>query len=372
MNFSQPTPHVARRLSLTTLPLGILPIAFVLGLFVQGLFVQGLFVQGLFVQSVGAAEFHLVEETVRGAWIGEADGALHILTDEGKKRTFERNDLLWIDWSVEVPKKHAKRVIRERFLEERRKIARKLIQSLERSGVEERPSLIAKFDGFDEAQSLHAFSGGLDSRAEHVRELSFGRLATFQSEAAVVPFIRVYLKSSDPAYAARALEQAKQMDPDLTRRIFEFVSMSAPMPYRVKSVETLGALGDRAALPSLVRVLHSVGIDIRATVARTKSIDEVPVNLGGITQAAQNVTIDLPQLELIEINSSLRVPVEALRRLEAVTSQALHTLSGESHGTNVGAWAKMVREAAQAAQAAQAEKAEKSEKAVAAPKKQGD
>ena len=364
MNFSQPTPHVARRLSLTTLPLGILPIAFVLGLFVQGLFVQG-----LFVQSVGAAEFHLVEETVRGAWIGEADGALHILTDEGKKRTFERNDLLWIDWSVEVPKKHAKRVIRERFLEERRKIARKLIQSLERSGVEERPSLIAKFDGFDEAQSLHAFSGGLDSRAEHVRELSFGRLATFQSEAAVVPFIRVYLKSSDPAYAARALEQAKQMDPDLTRRIFEFVSMSAPMPYRVKSVETLGALGDRAALPSLVRVLHSVGIDIRATVARTKSIDEVPVNLGGITQAAQNVTIDLPQLELIEINSSLRVPVEALRRLEAVTSQALHTLSGESHGTNVGAWAKMVREAAQAAQA---EKAEKSEKAVAAPKKQGD
>ncbi len=296
---------------------------------------------------LSAAEFHLLEESVRGAWIGEADGVMTILTDEGKKRSFDRNDLRWIDWSVEVPERHASRVLRERkrFLEARRKEARKLIRSIERSGENERPSLIAKFDGFDEAQSLHAFSSGLESKEEHVRELSFERLAGFRSEAAVVPFVRVYLKlPPEHPYGVRALEQARTMNAELTRQLFERVAQVAPMPYRIKSVETLGTMGDRASLPSLVRVLHSVGIDIRATVGRTRRIDEVPINLGSTTAAATNVAIDLPQLELIEINSSLRVPVEALRRLESVTAQALHTISGESFGTDAHAWERMVRE----------------------------
>ena len=293
-----------------------------------------------------ATEFHLVEGSVRGAWIGEADGVIHVLTEEGKKVEVDRNDLVWIDWSVEVPPKMGKRVIRERekFIKKRRKVARQLMKTLEKSDEPERPSIIAKFDGFDEAQSLHAFSDGLGSKVGHVRELSFERLASFESPAAVVPFVRVSLKSKDPEFAARALKQAREMNPEMSVRLFEHVAHSASMPYRTKAVETLGSLQDDSALPGLVRVLHYVGIDIRATVGRTKRIDTLPINLGSTSAAATNVEIDLPQLELIQVQSSLRIPVESLRRLESVTIKALETASGRSYGNDSHAWAKYVRE----------------------------
>lgn len=310
---------------------------------------QILFASGLLLfasPALTATEFHLVEGSVRGAWIGEADGVIHILTEEGKKTEVDRNDLVWIDWSVEVPPKMGKRVVRERekFIKKRRKIARKLMKTLEKSKEPERPSLIAQFDGFDEAQSLHAFSDGLGSRVEHVRELSFERLASFQSPAAVVPFVRVSLKSKDPEFAARALKQAKEMNPEMSVRLFEHVAHSASMPYRTKAVETLGTYQDDSALPGLVRVLHYVGIDIRATVGRTKRIDSLPINLGSTNAAASNVEIDLPQLELIQVQSTLRIPAESLRRLESVTVKALENASGQSFGNDSHAWAKYVRE----------------------------
>jgi hypothetical protein len=293
-----------------------------------------------------AAEFHLDSRTVSGVWIGEADGVIHVVNLEGKREKFDRNEVIWIDWHAPVPDSLEKQVVRarERFIRDRRKVARKLIRELERAKKPERASLEAMFDGFDEAQSLHAFSDGLESRKSHVREFSFARLSGFQSEAAVVPFVRVYLKTKDSEYAERALRIAREKEPELTRRLFEYVAQSAGFDHRIRAVGVLQKIGHRDSLPSLVRVLHYVDMNIRATFARAKEIREVPINLGGTSQAAQNVTIDLPQLELIEVQTSIRLPVESLRRVESVTVQALESISGKSLGDDVQAWAKYVRE----------------------------
>lgn len=139
-----------------------------------------------------AAEFHLDGRTVSGEWIGEADGFVHVLTLSGKREKFDRDEVIWIDWHSPVPAELAGKIVkaRERFIRERRKVARALIKELERADLPERGSLQARFDGFDEAQSLHAFSDGLESSKLHVREFSFERLSGFESEAAVVPFVR--------------------------------------------------------------------------------------------------------------------------------------------------------------------------------------
>jgi len=293
-----------------------------------------------------AADFHLGDRTLSGVWIGEAEGIVHILTIEGERERFDRNELRWIDWHALAPPELEKKAVeeREKFIRERRKEARKLIRELERADEPERPSLIARFDGFDEAQSLHAFSDGLESKAEHVRELSFERLAGFESEAAVVPLVRVHLKTRDAAFAARALEVARKKQPELTRELYEYVAQSAGLDHRVRAIETLAGFGDRAALPALVRVLAYVDMNVRATLARTKEIREVPVNLGGVTSAAQGVTIDLPQMELIQVQTSVRIPTESLQRLGNATVGALESISGRPLGNDVEAWATYVRE----------------------------
>lgn len=296
--------------------------------------------------AAAAAEFHLDDRVVSGAWVGEADGVVHVLTIEGERETFDRDEVIWIDWHAPVPEKLEERMPRERerFIRERRKVARKLMRTLERSKEPERPSLMAKFDGFDEAQSLHAYSDGLESKKEFVREFAFERLSGFRSEAAVVPFVRVHITSPDRAFAERAFEQARAMRPELTRQLYEHVAQTGNVDHRVRAVSTLQEIGDPAALPALVRVLHYVDINLRATVARTKQIREVPLDLGSTSQAAQNVTIDLPELEIISVNSTLRIPTVSLRRIEGVTTQALRTISGKSLGNDVGAWANYVRE----------------------------
>ena len=296
--------------------------------------------------SLVAAEFHLADRVVSGAWIGEADGVVHVLTVEGKMETFDRNDLVWTDWHTPFPEKLERRVKRERdrFIRDRRKVAKRLMRDLERADEAERPSLMAQFDGFDEAQSLYAYAAGLESKHEHAREFSFERLSGFQSEAAVVPLVRVHLMSKDPEFSQRALATALEKQPELTRRLYEYVAQSSGFDHRVRAVETLQEIGDPGAKPSLVKVLHYVDMNIRAVVARTKQIREVPLNLGGTTQAASNVTIDLPELEIIEVNTSIRLPVESLRRVESVTVKALESISGRKLGSDVGAWAKYVRE----------------------------
>lgn len=293
---------------------------------------------------LAAADFHLDGRTLSGVWIGEADGIVHVLSAAGERERFDRNELLWIDWHAPVaPELEAKAVKeRERFVVERRKEARKLIRELERADEPERASLIARFDGFDEAQSLHAFSDGLESPAEHVRELSFERLSRFESEAAVVPFVRVHLKSRDAAFAARALETARKKQPELTRELYEYVAQTAGFDHRVRAIDTLARFGDRAALPVLVRVLAYVDMNVNATLARTKEIREVPVNLGGTTSAAQGVTIDLPQMELIQVQTSIRIPTESLQLVGQAAVRALESISGRALGNDVGAWAAYV------------------------------
>jgi len=299
----------------------------------------------LWVPALSAADFHLDGRSISGVWIGEADGIVHVLTLEGERERFDRNELLWIDWHAPVPPELEEKAVaaRERFVVERRKEARRLIRELERADEPERPSLIARFDGFDEAQSLHAFSDGLESKAEHVRELSFERLSSFESEAAVVPLVRVHLKSRDAAFGARALETARRKQPELTRQLYEYVAQTAGIDHRVRAIETLQGFGDRAALPALVRVLAYVDMNVRATLARTKEIREVPVNLGGVTSAAQGVTIDLPQMELIQVQTSVRIPTESLQRLGGAAVGALESISGRAYGNDVGAWADYVR-----------------------------
>lgn len=276
--------------------------------------------------------------------IGEADGVVSLLDEHGKERSVPRSEINAIDPTPPLPPELARQAarLRLRFTQDRQRAAHSMLEQFERAQSDaERASWAERLAGFREREALPAYAEGLSRAAVPVASTCLERLRAFESPAAVVGLIKGALEQPDTELAQAAGVAAFERQPDLARRLCEYAALASPVPQRLRAIETLGAQRQRQSVPSLVRVMRMVQSVVRTQLVRTKRLREVPVTLGG----GANVTIELPEIELIQVMTSTMVPVVSLERLEAVTAQALETISGQQFGTQVEAWERWWQQA---------------------------
>lgn len=289
-----------------------------------------------------AAVFHLADgRQVLGSYVGKTADTVTILGEDGEEQKLAASDILTVDWSHHLPmaleKKAAKG--RKRFLETRRKAADKLIDELGRArGEEEEVLVFEKLDDFEEPELIPVLDDALRHKKAHVRDYAFRRLAGFQSRGAIVPLVKVAVTSPAKDHAQRGHDSAVARDPELARELYEYVLLAGEVPERLRAIDGVTRIGSRQSVPKLIQLTTYVQADIRAQLLRVKQIKEQPISLGSLQGAAQNVTIDLPEAELIEVMTTARIPVQKLQMLQEQAFSALAQITGEKLGNDPKAW----------------------------------
>lgn len=287
-----------------------------------------------------AAEFHLEDGTkVAGAFVGETAEEMHILDRSGKLRVLQRSRVVYVDQTRSVDPKLQKKAKKasERFFAKRRAEALALVESYhETQEGSPRQAVLKQLREFTIEVQFYAFDRGLRNGPTVTKEMCLAELSAFSQNAATLPLVRCSLYEADKQLADRAHAASLGVSRDTTRQLYEYVVAADRPVNQQAALGRLGALADRKSVPFLVRYLHYVTSTIRAQHAQVRQIREIPVSLGNAT----DVTIELPEISLIEVATTVTIPVETYRVLRAATISTLETITGERFGGNVEAWAK--------------------------------
>ncbi|MCA8960150.1 MAG: hypothetical protein KDC38_06535 [Planctomycetes bacterium] len=285
-----------------------------------------------------AAVFHLTNgDEIVGAYVGRIDAGIVILDADGHRRELASADLRSVDPTTPAPKAVERKATRERkrHLDNRRREAKTLVRQYGVADVEKRTEIEGQLHRYDEAELLPALDDALGGSNPRLRDFAFAQLKSFQSSGALVPLVKLALRpDGDATFRERAHSTALDRDATKTRELYEYVALSAEPPARLEALGRIGQVGSPQSTPRLLQLLTVVQLDIRAQLVRSKGLREVPVSLGRST----NLPIQLPEVELIEVMTSSRVPVEVLRRLEGATIAALQSVTGVDRGSDAQAW----------------------------------
>lgn len=301
-----------------------------------------LLVLGVLSAPALAEEFHLADGSkIQGATIGEANGRITILPTKGAQIELDRGDVLRIDRNHAISPKLRKKAKRARakFAKKQRRRVQALLKKYGRADEAEREALDAKLDGYSAGALLDPLADALGDRRKATRMMAMRRLSAFETTEAVAPLVREALTSTERQFAEQTHKAAVGVDSTLARRFYETVAASQTKPARrLRALGYLAGMGDRNAVPGLVRVLEHVQAEIRATLATAGGLKRIPVNLGTSGPAGVNVPIELPEVNLVEVQTSMLVPVTALRRIRGAARGALKSLTGEDLGDEPAAW----------------------------------
>ena len=188
-----------------------------------------------------------------------------------------------------------------------------------------------------DAALLEPLGDALDDDRAATRELAARLLGASRVQpAATDALLRAAMTSRRGQTRAEAHTAAFAANPQRTRAVYEAVAMARTKPdRRVAALGFLGRMGP-ASLPAIIGVLEYVNGDIRAVQAQAGELRRIPVNLGTTGGSAINVPIELPELTLVEVNTSYTVA--SIRPVQAQAVRALQALSGEDFGTDHDAW----------------------------------
>ncbi len=285
---------------------------------------------------------HLTDgDPVDGAVVGEdrddqGAPALVVLTRDGEVRV-ARERVARVE-PADVPPDLRRRADKAaaRLLERQGREATKLLRRWARAAEAERAEVEAALDALPAAALLAPLEDAAGEGAAELRPFALERLRTLGA-AAVDPLLRVAMTSRHQEAREGAHAAAVALDAERARVVYEQVAGMNTRPIRrVRAIQRIEALGRRDSVPALVAVLEWARLELRAQLARARELRRVPVDLGTVGGAGVQVPIELPEMQLVEVATTVNVPV--LRVLSAAAAKALQGISGQQHGEDVEAW----------------------------------
>ncbi len=280
-------------------------------------------------------------EPVEGAVIGDdADEAgalvLVVLTRTGEVRLPRERVVRVEPGEVAADLRRRAERAATRLLERHEREATRLLRRWPRADEAERVALEAALDALPAAALLAPLEDAAGEGHADLRPFALERLAAAGAPA-VDPLLRVAMTSRHADARDDANVAALALDAERARVVYEQVAGMNTRPIRrLRAIQRLEGLGRRASVPALVAVLEWARLELRAQLARARELRRVPVDLGTVGGAGVQVPIELPELELVEVATTVNVPV--LRVLGAAATRALQSISGQAHGDDVDAW----------------------------------
>lgn len=280
-------------------------------------------------------------EPVEGAVVGEdrdEAGApvLVILTRAGEVRVARERIARVEPGEVGADLRRRAERAASRLLERQGREATKLLRRWSRGDEAQRAAVEAELATITSAALMKPLEEAATDGGAELRSFALERLAALGAPA-VDPLLRVAMTSKHTDARDAAHTAALALDAERARVVYEQVACMNTRPIRrVRAIQRLEALGRRQSVPALVAVLEWARVELRTQLARARELRRVPVNLGTIGGAGVQVPIELPEMQLVEVATTVNVPV--LRVLSASAARALQTISGQAHGDDVEAW----------------------------------
>lgn len=259
--------------------------------------------------------------------VGEAEGTLYLLTHEGREVTLARAGVAEVASGATLPAELLPKLERTRrtYRELRRRAAKKLLRDLRRAKGEERETLLAALDEFSPELLAGPLGEALEDRK--LRELALGRLEAQADGLGVQPLVRAAITSKDKDLREAAHEAALRSDRTRTRTYYEqIVALPTAPRRRLRALGRLAGMGERAAIPGLILALEKVEAEIKTSLATAGGLKSVPLDLGSQSGAARGAPVELPEVELTEVQT--KVSVSTLREIAGGITQVLGGLSG--------------------------------------------
>ncbi len=289
-----------------------------------------------------AAKFHMSDgNIIEASYIGEADSLISLLNKEGKVIQVKKHEIMTVDWKHKLSKSLEKKALKVRsdFAVKRRKDAKKIVRKIEKAKDSiEQEKHFQKLKGFQEHELIPALDYALRSESASLREKAITQVMSLKTKSAVIPLVNANLLSKDREYGKRLHELALSKNKETSRKLYEYVASVGEPDQRLTAIQALESIQDVRSTKRLVKVLTHVQMTIRATLARSKGLKEIPARFGG-----NNVNLELPELEVIQVVVTTIVPLRKLEAIEMATVHALEGISGEAYGNQPKKWAKWVK-----------------------------
>lgn len=288
-----------------------------------------------------ADRFELKDGTsVSGALIREEGGVMVVLTPSGEKqlRAADVANVVVEEVAPALQKKAEK--ARLAWFQKLEKEAKALIRRHARAKTaEDRAAAVGSLQALPPEAQLAPLADALDDGDADTRELALARLKELPGGGATDALLRAAMcsKRSDSRDGANQVAIAR--DAERARTVYEAVlETPTKASRRFNALHHLAGMAKKESIPGLILALERINSEIRASLATAGQSRQSTVNLGTTGQAATQVPIELPQMQLIEVQASSSVTV--LRQLHEETQRVLRGLSGVDKGKDPSAWRK--------------------------------
>ena len=223
----------------------------------------------------------------------------------------------------------------------RKKLAKKTLAQLAKASAAARESIALEFRALPVDARLAALTPAIRGKKKKLREAALAEFKALRTPHAVIPLAVGSIAVSDPDFGRRARAAASEQHADFARQVYEYIAVKpgTKPAFRARTAQHLADIGDRRSVPAVLQATTYAGFDVRLTLLRSRGFRSVPVNLGSNQAAATQVDIELPQAELIQVNTSVKVPMEIQTALQDSLLGSLRTLSGQDFGRDLEAWA---------------------------------
>jgi len=274
---------------------------------------------------------------IEGVVVGEAEGVVTIQTGREQEEVPAERVVRVEEAPVDEWLQRRAERGREQWVKRRQRAATGLLRDYDRADAEERARIEGDLDRFDPALLLDPLERALDDRRDATRALAVRRLEAIGGEDALVRLLRAVLTTDRDDVEDAGHAAAVRVDATRTRELYEEVAATpTKASRRYRAIQRLAAMGGRDAVPGLVYALEQVQSELHVAQARAKDLRSAPLDLGTGTGAGTNVPVELPQVELFEINTT--TSVAALRALSRAAAAALREVTGEDRGEDPAAW----------------------------------
>jgi hypothetical protein len=192
-----------------------------------------------------------------------------------------------------------------------------------------RAAIVAELDRVDIRGRLPALIEGLKGGRAAGRRYCVDALAAMKIVQLVPHFVLVSTDDKDGEVRKAGYDAAIALERDYARRWYEHVAIHHVDGRRARALERIEAIGSPDSVPMLATLVQVVGLEVRTQVARLAGIETANVNLGAGSPAASSVPLQLPSIELIDVQVNLQLPVATQVGFRDAALRALRTIAGD-------------------------------------------
>lgn len=209
-----------------------------------------------------------------------------------------------------------------------------------------RAVLEARFDALDARARVSALLDGLGRSRPGSQRFAISRIRALGAPELVPHLVLTATGGAKAEVRDDAHGAACALEIDRARRWYEHIAARDFGVRRLRALEWLEAIASPDSVPLLAHIAAIATLEVNVQLAALCGFESVPVNLGSASPAGTQVPIQTPKIDLIEVQTSVKVPAALATGWRDAAFRGLRAIVGSDLGSDPEAYRSWHRERA--------------------------